>query len=380
MNDKSMTLQPRWRDYVLIRGSGGNVQFREFWADHLNSAERSVLFVIGRGFDPRMCIGVGEVLETGGAGARDVIALDFREGPMSPSHSHQDRVDQNWTSLQTAVAGRGKLTEQRIDFWSSEGQRISSQSARDVFNSAADFDGHTDIVVDISAMPRSVYFPLIARILFLLDKQAAEKEPSVNLHIIVAEDPVLDLAIREEGVDERAEFVASFRGGYDLEATEVPSIWIPVLGENRTIQFERIYDLVKPDEICPILPFPSRNPRRPDDIVIEYQRILFDELRLDPRSFLYAAEQNPFDAYRQIRKAVLHYSSVFSLLGGCKVALSALSSKTMSLGAMLAAYELKELNYNIGVAHIECQGYTLDSVQSNPELVCLWLAGECYAT
>jgi hypothetical protein len=174
--------------------------------------------------------------------------------------------------------------------------------------------------------------------------------------------------------------MASFGGGFDEEATQTPTVWIPLLGEHRTTQFDRIRDLVKPDELCPVLPSPSRNPRRADDIVIEYQRLLFDELLLDPREFLYASEQNPFEVYRKLRTTVSHYSSVFGLLGGCRIALSTLSSKLMSLGALLAAYELKQLGYHIGVAHIECQGYTLGSHEVKAaELVGLWLAGECFA-
>jgi hypothetical protein len=276
------------------------------------------------------------------------------------------------------VQGRGRLTVRQLEFWSPEGRRVTSQNARDVFNSASAFDGYSDIVVDISAMPRSVYFPLLARILFFLDSDLSLRNPPINLHVFVAEDPLLDARIHEEGVDEKAEFMASFGGGFDEEATPIPKVWIPLLGEDRTTQFGRIMDLVKPDEVCPVLPSPSRNPRRADDIVIEYHRVLFDELRLDPREFLHAAEQNPFEVYRQIRAAVLHYSNVFKLLGGCKVALSNLSSKLMSLGALLVAYELKQREYNIGVAHIECQGYSLDSYESNPHLFGLWLSGECY--
>ena len=210
-------------------------------------------------------------------------------------------------------------------------------------------------------------------------RRTGGRAPPKNLFVIVAEDPALDAAIQEEGVDREAEFMASFGGGFDEEAIQIPSVWIPLLGENRTTQFGRIQDLVRPDEVCPMLPSPSRNIRRADNIVVEYQRLLFDELRLDPRAFLYASEQNPFEVYRQIRTAVLQFSNVFKLLNGCKVALSALSSKLMSLGVLLVAYELKQLGHNIGVAHIECQGYTLNNKEMNSELFGLWLAGECYA-
>ena len=136
---------------------------------------------------------------------------------------------------------------------------------------------------------------------------------------------------------------------------------------------------MKPDEICPVLPSPSRNPRRADDIVIEYQTPLFDELHLDGRNFLYASERNPFEVYMRLRGAVLRYGDVFRILGGCRVAISPLSSKLMSLGALLTAYELKQLDYRVGIAHVDSQGYRIESTVPRAELFGLWLTGECDA-
>src|SRR5262249_61763800 len=133
----------------------------------------------------------------------------------SPSLTHQEHVDRNWSELQAAVRGRGKVSLQPLEFWSAEGRRVSSQSARDLFGSAASFAGYTDIVVDVSAMPRSVYFPLLARVLYFLDLEPPSRTPPVNLHVLVAEDPALDAGIREEGIDEKAQFMASFGGGFD---------------------------------------------------------------------------------------------------------------------------------------------------------------------
>jgi hypothetical protein len=288
-------------------------------------------------------------------------------------------VVKNWSLVESSLGSRGTSSVKTIEFWSNEGRRISSQSARDLFGSIEDFAAYTDVVVDVSAMPRAVYFPLIARILFLSDRDHKRKT-RLNVHVVVAEDPVLDFKIQEEGIDEKADFMASFGGGFDEESTPTPKVWIPMLGERQTTQFDRIQDRVKPDEVCPVLPSPSRNPRRPDDIVIEYQRLLFDELRLDPRNFLYVSEQNPFEVYRRLRSAIVHYSKVLGILGGCRVALSPLSSKLMSLGALLVAYELKEFNAGVGIAHIESQGYSLSDSVVNAEIVGLWLAGECYGT
>jgi hypothetical protein len=363
---------PRWEHYVFLRGE----QLQMFWAEHLRTAARSLLFVVGRGFDPRAPLGLKLIVSADHSTRVDVLGLDFREGPMSPSLTHEDLVNRNWSEVGAALEGRGSVTSQELEFWS-KGRRISSQSARDLFGSIDTFTSYTDVIVDISAMPRSVYFPLIARLLHLVDH--ADRTPPLNLHVIVAEDADLDSRIREEGIDEKAEFMASFGGGFDEEGTPTPKVWIPMLGERRTTQFDRIHDRVKPDEICPVLPSPSKNPRRADNIVIEYQRLLFDEHRLNPIDFLYASEQNPFEVYRRLRSAVIRYGEVFKLLGGCRVALSPLSSKLMSLGALLVAYEMKVLGYGIGVAHIESQGYTLEGTVAEPKLFGLWLAGECDA-
>jgi hypothetical protein len=51
----------------------------------------------------------------------------------------------------------------------------------------------------------------------------------------------------------------------------------------------------------------------------------------------------------------------------------------MSLGALLVAYEMKPI-LDIGVAHIECHGYSLHSRAVSAELVGMWLTGECYET
>ena len=59
----------------------------------------------------------------GGTGARDVLALELREGAASPSLTHQDLISRNWTELQALVQGRGKITVRPIEFWSAEGRR-----------------------------------------------------------------------------------------------------------------------------------------------------------------------------------------------------------------------------------------------------------------
>jgi len=143
-----------------------------------------------------------------------------------------------------------------------------------------------------------------------------------------------------------------------------------------------------PDEICPVLPFPSLDPRRSDNLVLEYRDLLFDRLRIEPRNFIYVSERNPFDVYRQIQRTIHHYREVhrevLGPLGGCKTVLSALSTKLLSVGALLVAYELKQAKVDVGIAYVGSQGYIMDDGSGSPrqqiqsELFGLWLTGECY--
>jgi hypothetical protein len=104
----------------------------------------------------------------------------------------------------------------------------------------------------------------------------------------------------------------------------------------------------------------------------------FDQWGVEPRNIIYASEQNPFETYRQIYQAVCDYNKVLSPLGGCKTVVSAMSSKLLSIGALLAAYELG-VKMSVGIANIEAQGYNMDdNVTNEEELFTLWLAGDCY--
>ena len=176
-----------------------------------------------------------------------------------------------------------------------------------------------------------------------------------------------------------------FTGTLGTESySNYPKVWIPILGEKQARQLERISSLVLPDEICPMLPMPSTDPRRTDDLIVEYRDLLFDRWNVNQRNFIYVDEKNPFEVYREIYRAVLHYNESLRSLGGCQVAISALSSKLLSIGALLSAYELKNYGLGVGVAHVETQGYEIEngvdlkSELPGTELSTLWLSGDCY--
>jgi len=369
--------RPRWEHYLNFKGP----EFDSFWEDYLRESNRDVLFILGLGFDPRMCTGITAILNAGGSGKRECLLVEFDEGAHSPSKKYKDRVNQNRLTLEALLNGKGRLQPVTIPMWSDDGRRIGARRASEIVDGDSMLSSYTDVIVDISALPRGIYFPLLAKLLYQIDK-LQDCDRKVNLHVTVAEDVGIDKMIQEEGIDETATYLHGFSSALEREATAgIPIVWIPVLGEGKEIQLVRIYDHVKPDEICPVLPSPSRNPRRGDDLLLEYQELLFDRLRVEPQNIIYSCEHNPFETYRQIYRTIQRYDSALQPLRGCKIVISAISSKLLSVGALLPAYEAKKADYMVGIAHIESHGYVIkedELPEGNEELFSLWLAGECY--
>ncbi len=193
--------------------------------------------------------------------------------------------------------------------FSGEGRRIGARKVVEEFRSSAEFRSYTDVVVDISALPRGLYMPLLAKLLALFDVEQKDGEQR-NLHVIVSHSPATDGSIIEDGLEDSASYLFGFAAAA-LESDSTsgqPRIWIPVLGKRQKRQLENASThSSSPDEICPLLPSPAQDPREGDSLVIEYRDMLFDQLRVEPRNIIYAAESNPFEVYRQLMRSILHY-------------------------------------------------------------------------
>lgn len=368
----------RWLDYVLRGGEA----FKSFWRSILHSGRRDLLFVVGRGFDPRMPNAVATVLSLGGEGLRHCFLVEYDEGGASPSRKHDDMISANVTAVGNLFEEHGGLQTRQIRMWSDDGRRrVGSRGAAEVFVSTNDITPYTDVLVDISALPRSLYMPMLAKLLYLVDQLDGINRP--NLHVVVGDNPDLDQLITAEGLSEDASYLHGFESGIEQEATaDAPRVWMPILGEGMTDHFELIHNLITPDEIAPILPFPCANPRRTDDLILEYRPHLFNRVSIESTNFIYVPERNPFGVYREIRSAVIHYTDALQALGRSKFVISALSSKLLSLGALLAAYDLKQAEYPVGIAHVDSGGYTILNEtlpQTSAEVLFeVWIAGEPY--
>ena len=365
----------------MIRGN----KTREFWKDHFKDESRKLLFILGKGFDVRMNIAVKELVSNSPAVDINCWMIEYDEGIGSTSTKYKVYVDENLTELQELLTGR-KLVSKKISLWSSKGKgkrkRIGDRQAAQILNSYDQIATFTDIIIDISALPRGIYFSLVGKFLTYIDLFAAGKTP--NLFVVVAENAEVDIRIKEKGIDEDVGYLQGFGGTIELiSESEEPVIWFPILGEDKVEHLDKAYEHIRPNEICPVLPFPSKNPRRSDTLIKDYHQLLFDKLNIEPQNIMYVPEQNPFEAYISLTKAICNYNESLVSLDGCKAVISTFSSKLLSIGTLITAYDLIG-KIGVGVLNVDSQGYEIESFESlkkikeESELFVIWLTGEPY--
>lgn len=369
----------RWNSYVLERGGG----FGRFWRKRLetfNETNAKALLVAGLGFDPRTPYALETLASCCSRGVLDLCLLNYDEGPDSVSQRYRDSVARNAAVVEGIIKkSGGELHRVHVPMLD-DGRRVGGRKVGQLVI-ASGLELYRDVIVDISALPRTLYFPLLRSLLHLRDTTlTAGKRAPLNLHVVLCEAPRLDASIQEE-LTERADYLPGFGGTVDLEQDEdMPRVWSPVMGEGQgealNLIFQKISITDNAPEICPVLPFPAVDPRRGDRLLIEYRRLLA-AWRLDLRNIIYASENNPFDVYRQLCRLHDQYSRALRPLRGAKMIVSAHSSKLLSLGALLAAYDRPD----VAVAHVEAQGYRVDADLNEAvkgELFEVWIAGEPY--
>src|SRR5262249_5388698 len=231
------------------------------------------------------------------------------------------------------------LAELEIKMRGAGNSNVTSRNTRTAVTRREELAGYTDVVIDISAMPRTIALTAIAQMIALLDEIAQKGGPSVNLHVVVAESISADRG-QTSSLSDTVTSLVGFSGQLTSESSaNVPRVWFPVLGEGQAARLERIRSELDPDEIVPTIPFQSRDPLPGEPLIESYGDLLFANLRVEPANILYTAEYTPFEAYRQLYGAIDRYRDALRELGGCKVFVSPLSSKLLSVGALLACYD-----------------------------------------
>ncbi len=333
-----------------------------------------LLVISGMGFDPRGPIGIEKISQVVDGNALEVVTIDL--GPGSSRPTTIALAQRNRTAVQAARAAHGfiwtELDLPSVTRTESKGLVLTRQLMQET-----KLAERPVVVVDISSLPTDLYFPIVRAML-------EDKDFRGNLLLAVCENPEIDRAIEKEGA-ESATTVPGYRAGLFAE-TSGPSnvVWAPVLGSVDPEELQKIHtELVNRRanlvEICPVLPFPAKNPREADNIVLRLRRFLSDEARVDPQNYIYAAESNPFDLYRQIGALQGRYQRVLGPLGPTKIVPSSHSSKMLSVGVLLAA-----VSYDLPVMQVVRSGYwftetlDVDAALEASELHLIWLAGDPY--
>jgi hypothetical protein len=266
---------------------------------------------------------------------------------------------------------------------------VMRQGVADVLERVTDV---TDIVLDVSSLPRVVYLSLLTGLLTTLvpDRGApnALYASGVTFQVLVAEDAALDGKIHSEDPSNDLTYIPGFSGALQAESfQDWPMVWFPVLGEGKVSQLERVMNQVIPSnaEICPVLPHPSRDPRRADRLLAEYKEPLFDARETPTSNVLLAHEGHAFEAYRQLLGAMMRYRRSMSIMSGCRLVVTPLASKLITIGAGLACFEMQPddmtQNYRVAIPYAEPTRYVaaIDDLQkSRPEIVALILTGHAY--
>lgn len=387
-----------WDRYVFRRGA----EVQDMW-DQMFQQRRKLaqpvrlLYVCGRGFDVRalavMERFVNSLKESGcDIESAELLLVGFSSYQLSEelllqTEDNAEALAAMFSSIgQTRTVTIGQSAEGEDDISASNALRRGSD---EVLRSLSN---QTDVILDVSSLPRIAYLTIMLALLQRLVQKppvsATLASASVNLQVLVGEDAALDSKIRSEDPSNELVLIPGYSSALQTESTQdLPLVWFPVLGEGRVNQLQKVMSDAIPTfaEICPVLPHPSRDPRRGDQLLIEYKEPLFDSRETPLTNVLYAHEANPFEAYRQLLGAMRRYQQSFSVLGGCRLVVTPLASKLITLGAALACFEMKLLGsdggYGVAIPYAEPKRYVVERValeQSRPEISAMVLTGEAY--
>jgi len=315
-----------------------------FVADYFADARRKCLLVAAAGFDPRsrriaamLACTLGDRLS----------ALFIREDRAGPADDLLRRADENETALKKIIPDSKVL---RVEVFADDGAPIGGTRIVSLLERNPIPDAVTDVILDLSALSIGIGFP--AAKLLLTDCEAAGR----SFHLMIVSNPELDDQISSEPSDRPSPVRGFAPGPPETGDREAARIWIPQLARGRASTLTKIgVQLGRCYKICPVLPFPARDPRRADDLIAEYQGELVDEWDVDPRDLVYASERNPLDTYRTLATLKRRFDRTMLGTYEPQIILSPVGSKVLAAGALMAAIE-----HGMTVQYLETESYTFE--------------------
>jgi hypothetical protein len=344
-----MITEHKWNDAIFYNTD-------EKIKEHYNKFKGNCYFILGKGFDPRMIIGLSLISET--LNNYDVLLINFSSKNDNSPLYQEKMATENIKKLKSIAPNYKELKNPNdIDLL--------------IFfkNNLIIPEKYNRIIIDISSMPQNIYYNIIKLILKFVNSQK-QKQHKVKFDIIVCENSILDDAIFPVDLDTVASYLVGFDTYYNsLEAEiNIIPVWFPLLGKScQDEELKKLHNMLQPKETCPVLPFPSRNPRRSDEILSNFGERLFLDFKIEKRNIIYVAEQNVLDTYNKLHNAISYYNEVLTEIGKPKFFVSTGSSKLICLGTLLVHLELSESENNprISFAHVKSGGYKYDESYYN---------------
>lgn len=344
-------------------------EVKTFIADYFGRSDRGCLLVAGAGFDPRTQIVSARLASA--LGPR-LSAIYVREERGNPAANLVARANANEARLRTQVPNAQVI---EVPIFALDGAPVGGTNLAGELRKIAWPSDITDVVLDTSALSMGIAFPT-ARLLL----QRCEAVPNINMHVIVASNPSLDVAIVGEPAD-RAIPVRGFAGdGRNLGGARAARIWLPQLAPRAAPVLEKIRQALDDVyKVCPILPFPAENPRHADELITEFSQQIQNEWDVDSRDLIYVSEWNPLDSYRTISMLKQRYDRTVAGVYEPQLVLSPIGSKVMAIGSLMAA-----IDHDLTVQYVETLRYelrerTVGTTEPREKMVHVWLHGPVYA-
>lgn len=348
------------RDYIWH----GNGESEQFLQDYFPS--KNLLFIGSIGFDPRTLMTFQKLKGI----TTNIHPIFFEEDREEVSGDLKIRAKDTAEEL-GKILGHSPTTF-TIPIFATDGAPIGGiELIKAAEKNIKNIAGYTDVVIDICAMSRGIFFPLVRYIRELI----RQSKLNTSLHILVVDHPSVDYGYKPE-YDDSASWMKGFDANAGLRGTQVSSkLWLPQLMSSRAGMYETLFNFLQPDDVCPVLPFPGIKPKRVDELVIEY-RDQIDIWQTSLQNIVLASESDPLDLYDTVIRV---HKARQKICDPHITVLSPMGSKVSTIGGLLAAMDEK-----LPVAYVETLGYHEDVNNPVPDvpnienLVHVWVDGPIY--
>lgn len=351
----------KWEECVLLEG-------KDALLEHF--ANKKLLLIMGMGFDPRACHIAEHLIRS--INDITIYVIDYNDVGI---HDKKSRYEENIKRLQD-ISKEYNVPFFQFDMpmYKKDGLKktlIISESVRTKINREC-IIGFSNILIDISAMPKGVSFSLINRLIKIKDIQQ-------KMSITVCENSMYDDSIISQIGEETAEFLPGFRTfSFTMEQNDHETVWFPILGMDDSKALRIIANYLKPIEICPIIPFPAVDVRRGEKMLRSCGEVLFRERAVEKRNIIYVPENDPRLVCQKIFLTVKYYEKAFGTNPDRNIqyVFSSSSSKLIDVGLLLAIISLSsEEDIETGIVILDKQGYSplQEYHEENEKVFCLCL-------